>query len=118
MVAEWWVAGGGWLRASYLYQGDEVYLDHVPPPALWGVFGKANARIVDPHVDAPKLGNWCGAMVRKRGSNDKSKEVEGVGAKMRSDAQRMLCRPLSKIVVFERLMGISRTAHRQYRAPS
>jgi len=51
-VAGWWVVAG-----EHLYQGDEVYLDHIPPPALWGVFGKANARIVDPYVDSPKLGN-------------------------------------------------------------
>lgn len=52
MVAGWWMVAG-----EHLYQGDEVYLDHIPPPALWGVFGKANARIVDPYVDSPKLGN-------------------------------------------------------------
>ena len=52
MVAGLWMVAG-----EHLYQGDEVYLDHIPPPALWGVFGKANAGIVDPYVDSPKLGN-------------------------------------------------------------
>lgn len=45
-------------------EGHQIDLHHVLPLALGGPFRKADPRIVDPHVNSPKLFHWMDARGR------------------------------------------------------